>query len=220
MRGYEETDIEDGEYVEERTGRFSRRVVGIFLISLGLIGTTVAANISINNGRIEMGQGIYRIQACDQWVGIGLFPTAAIYDGKSRVGTVELLGLDPRLCKNVIFQIKMYKNTDFTNPLALFTGTTGTDTTTATTTTGPVTRLTIYDTATVSFPSPVANYNTYARNALTLVNQANVNVGFSDDHHEITYISATGAYRIIFNLPLALMEDVDKITIESSSLTG
>lgn len=220
MRGYEDIDIEDGEYVEEPSGRFSRRIVGILLISLGVIGTTVAANISINSGRIEMGQGIYRIQACDQWVGIGLIPTAATYGGKSRIQTVELVGLDPRLCKNVIFQIKMYKNTDFANPLALFTGTTGTDTATATTTEGPVTRLSIYDTATVSFPNPVANYNTYARNALTLVNQANVNVGYSDSYHTISYVSATGVYRIFFNSPLALMEDIDKITIESSSLTS
>ena len=217
MRGYEVIDDEEGELTEDRPGTFTRRLIGIVLIALGVVGTTVAANISLSNGRIEMGQGIYRIQACDQWVGIGLYPTATS-GGLSYVQTVELIGLDPRLCKNVLFQIKMYKNTDLVNPLALFTGVTGTDTATAAVTTGNVTRLSIYDTATVSYPT--TTYNTYARKALTLVNQANVNVGYADDYHSITYVSATGVYRIYLNTPLALMADVDKVTIESASLTN
>jgi hypothetical protein len=218
MRGYDVIDDEEREYVEERPGTFSRRLIGIILIALGLVGTTVAANISLSNGRIEMGQGVYRITACDQWVGIGLYPTAAIYGGKSRVKTVELIGLDPRLCKNVLFRIKMYKNTDLVNALALFVGTTTTDTATATATEGNVTQLSIYDTATVSYPT--ITYNNYARRALSLVNQANVNVGYGDSYHNITYVSATGVYRIELFQPLALMEDIDKVTIESASLTS
>lgn len=218
MRGYEVTEDDENEIVEAKSGIFSRRLVGIVLIALGVIGTTVAANISLSNGRIEMGQGIYRIQACDQWIGIGLYPTAAIYSGKSRIQTVELVGLDPRLCKNVLFRIKMYKNTDLVNALPLFTGVASTDTTTATTTIGNVTQLSMYDTATVSYPT--SSYNSYAAKALTLVNQANVNVGYFDDYHRISYVSATGVYRIYLNQPLALMEDVDKVTIESASLTS
>jgi len=218
MRGYDVVDDEESEFVEERPGTFSRRLIGIILIALGLVGTTVAANISLSNGRIEMGQGVYRIQACDQWVGIGLYPTAAIYGGKSRVQTVELIGLDPRMCKNVIFRIKMYKNTDLNTSLALFVGTTTTDTVTATATQGNVTQLSIYDTATVSYPT--VTYDNYARRALSLVNQANVNVGYNDGYHSISYVAATGAYRINLVQPLALMEDIDEIRIESASLTS
>jgi hypothetical protein len=218
MRGYDVVDDEESEFVEERPGTFSRRLIGIILIALGLVGTTVAANISLSNGRIEMGQGVYRIKACDQWVGIGLYPTAAIYGGKSRVKTVELIGLDPRMCKNVLFRIKMYKNTDLVTALPLFVGTTTTDTATATATEGNVTQLSIYDTATVSYPT--ITYNNYARRALSLVNQANVNVGYGDSYHNITYVTATGVYRIELFQPLALMEDIDKVTIESASLTS
>ena len=218
MRGYEVFDDEDGEFVEERKGIFSHRLVGIILIAVGLVGTTVAANISLSNGRIEMGQGIYRISACDQWIGIGLYPTAATYGGKSRVQTVELVGLDPRLCKNVIFRIKMYKNSDLVNPLALFVGNTGTDSTTATATEGNATQLSIYDSATVTYPT--VSYNSYAAKALSLVNQSGVNVGLTDAYHRISYVTSTGTYRILLNQPLCLMEDVDKVTIESSSLTG
>jgi len=218
MRGYEVFDDEDGEFVEERKGIFSHRLVGIILIAVGLVGTTVAANISLSNGRIEMGQGIYRISACDQWIGIGLYPTAATYGGKSRVQTVELVGLDPRLCKNVIFRIKMYKNSDLVNPLALFVGNTGTDSTTATATGGNATQLSMYDSATVTYPT--VSYNAYAAKALSLVNQSGVNVGLTDAYHRISYVTATGTYRIFLNQPLCLMEDVDKVTIESSSLTS
>ncbi len=219
MRGYDVVDDEESEYVEERPGTFSRRLIGIILIALGLVGTTVAANISLSNGRIEMGQGVYRIKACDQWVGIGLYPTATS-GGLSYVQTVELVGLDPRMCKNVIFRIKMFKNSSPTTPLALFTGVTGTDTSTSTTTVGNVTQISVYDTATVSFGNPGVSYFAYASKALSLVNQADVNVGLRDDYHQLSYVSSTGAYRIFLNQPLALMADVDRITIESASLSN
>jgi hypothetical protein len=221
VRGYEDSsqglyDEDFPDEVEEKS-TFSRRIIGILLISLGLVGTTVAANISLSNGRIEMGQGVYRIKACDQWVGIGLYPTATS-GGLSYVQTVELIGLDPRMCKNVIFRIKMFKNTDLNTALPLFYGTTGTDTVTATSTLGNVTQLSIYDTATVSFPT--TTYDNYARRALTLVNQADVNVGYNDGYHSISYVAATGVYRVFLSQPRALMADVDKITIESASLSN
>lgn len=193
-----------------------RRFLGIIFIVIGLVGTTFAANISIGNGRIEMGQGLYKITACDQWVAIGLNPTAAIYGGKSRVASMDLVGLDPRLCKDVVFRIKMFKDSDPETPLGIFEGVIGTDTATALAETGTVTSLMIYDTATVSYPTTTYNY--YAARALTLINGAGVNVGYRDDYHRILYASATGVYGIIFYNPLALMEDVDRITIESSKL--
>jgi hypothetical protein len=208
---YDEEFIEDGD-----ASKRPRRFLGIVLVAFGLVATTVAANLSLNNGRIEMGQGVYRITACDQWVGIGLNPTAATYGGKSRVASLDLIGLDPRLCKDVVFRIKMFKNTDLNTPLGIFEGVIGTDTATATTETGTVTSLMIYDTATVSYPTTTYNY--YAARALTLINGAGVNIGNRDDYHRIVYASATGVYGIIFTNPLTLMEDVDKITIESSKL--
>ena len=218
MRNYENAvDEYDEDFENDRdAAKRPRRFIGIVLVAFGLVATTLAANLSLNNGRIEMGQGVYRITACDQWVGIGLNPTAAIYGGKSRVESIDLIGLDPRLCKDVVFRIKLFKNTDPNTPLGIFTGVVGTDTATATTETGTVSSLTIYDTATVSYPTTTYNY--YAARALTLINGAGVNVGYRDDYHRIQYASATGVYGIIFYNPLALMEDVDKITIESSKL--
>ncbi len=211
MSEYDEEFTDDVE-----TSKRPRRFIGIFLVAIGLVATTVAANLSLNNGRIEMGQGVYRITACDQWIGIGLNPTAATYVGKSRIASMDIIGLDPRLCKNVVFKIKMFKNTDLNTPLAIFEGVTGTDTATAMTETGTVRSLTIYDTATVSYPTTTYNY--YAARALTLINGAGVNIGYRDDYHRIAYAATTGVYGIIFTTPLCLMEDVDKITIESATL--
>lgn len=218
MKKYENVVDEYDEDFEgnQDAAKRPRRFLGIFLVAIGLVATTVAANLSLNNGRIEMGQGVYRITACDQWVGIGLNPTAATYGGKSRVASLDLIGLDPRLCKDVVFRIKMFKNTDLNTPLGIFEGVIGTDTATATTETGTVTSLMIYDTSTVSYPTTTYNY--YAARALTLINGAGVNIGNRDDYHRIVYASATGVYGIIFTNPLTLMEDVDKITIESSKL--
>lgn len=218
MKNYENVvDEYDEDFESDKdSAKRPRRFLGILLVAIGLVATTVAANLSLNNGRIEMGQGVYRITACDQWVGIGLNPTAAIYGGKSRVASLDLIGLDPRLCKDVVFRIKMFKNTDLNTPLGIFEGVIGTDTATATTETGTVTSLMIYDTATVSYPTTTYNY--YAARALTLINGAGVNIGYRDDYHRIQYASATGVYGIIFTSPLCLMEDVDKITIESSKL--
>ena len=218
MRNYENSvDEYDEDFESDKdSAKRPRRFIGVVLVAFGLVATTLAANLSLNNGRIEMGQGVYRITACDQWVGIGLNPTDAIYNGKSRIASIDLIGLDPRLCKDVVFRIKLFKKTDLNTPLGLFTGVIGTDTTTAMAETGTVTSLMIYDTATVSYPTTTYNY--YAARALTLINGAGVNIGYRDDYHRIQYASATGVYGIILYNPLALMEDVDKITIESSKL--
>lgn len=221
MRKYLGSDEEfDDEFESNNRISFkiaSKRLLAVGTILFGLLGATVAANISLGDGQLEFGQGIYRIKACDQWVGVGLYPTAATYDGKSRIQTMELVGLDPRMCRNVVFNIKMFKNSDLNTALSIFTGTTGTDTSTASATVGAVNQVTIYDSATVTYPAQ--SYNTYASKALTLINKAGVNVGYDDTYHRITYVAATGVYRVYFYQPLCLMEDVDKITIESSTLT-
>lgn len=230
MRGYEDIQDEYEEFDDPDSSntarhRSKKQIFGIAFLIAALIGSTVAAKITLSNGRIEFGQGLYRIKACDQWVGIGLYPSAAVYGGLSKVKTVELVGLDPRLCKNVVFRIKFYKNTDLNNPLPLFYGVTGTDTSTSSATLGNVTQISLYDTATVSYPSPVSSYNSYASKALTLIDMSGANITYGDAYHSITYYAATGTYRITFLEPnnnqtdlKCFYSDVDKITIESSNL--
>lgn len=217
-------EFDDDDFVDEfRDARIrKKRFIASLFVFLGVISSTVAANITLNKGRIEMGSGIYRITACDQWVGIGLYSTAPWGDGISRVQSMELIGLDPRLCKNVIFRIKMFKNSDLNTPLPLFTGVTATDTNTASAIIGDVTQVSVYDTATVpsSFSSTpsTATYSYYAKNALTLVDMTGANIGYQDSYQKITYNAIKGTYTVYFFQPICKMTDVDKITIESSSL--
>ena len=43
-------------------------------------GSTLATNLTISDGRIEFGQGIFRVSACDSFISVLLLPTAASYD--------------------------------------------------------------------------------------------------------------------------------------------
>ena len=109
-------DFEDG-YSESTLSRGSRATINIaiFLIITAALGSTFAANISLNGGqRKEFGQGIYQIKACDQWVGIGL--TAGSGTQNDYVKNVKLFGFDPRLCVGRIFRIKLFP-TGSTTPL-------------------------------------------------------------------------------------------------------
>jgi hypothetical protein len=223
VKRYEVGSYDDDPYAEDfeeslEQSKRPKRILAIFFITLGLLGTTFAANISLNKGRIEMGQGLYQIKACDQWVAIGLYPTAATYPEGSRVDMIELVGLDPRLCKDVIFQLKLYDTA--TAQLPLFTGTIVSDTNTATIDTGTVRTISVYDTQTVSYDPLINNptYPQYASKALTLVNEAGVNVGYSDAFHKITYYASAGTYRIKLLQPLCPMGSVVKVTIESARL--
>jgi hypothetical protein len=79
---------------------------------------------------------------------------------------------------------------------------------------GSATILSVVDTSTVFSGGTFANY---ARRALTLVNQAGVNIGYSDDYLGITYNSSTGSWKINLVQPLCPMTSVYRITVESAS---
>ena len=84
----------DGEEQEEtpdsERGGWHRNPKIIFVLAAALIfgATTLASNFSISGGRIEYGQGLFRVKACDSWISVGLYPTAATYNGLSRVQSV------------------------------------------------------------------------------------------------------------------------------------
>jgi hypothetical protein len=97
-------DFEDG--IEEQASPRSSRAklnIGIFLLIMGVLGSTVAANISLSGGRTEFGQGIFQVRACDQWVGINLVTGEGA--ANPYVVNVEILGLDPRQCLGTVFRI-------------------------------------------------------------------------------------------------------------------
>jgi hypothetical protein len=205
------------EYAEDGVARKSSRVKFALLLAIvSLIGTTVAANISLNGGqaRKEFGQGIYQIKACDQWVGINA--TAGAGSENSYVKNLKLYGFDPRLCIGRTFKIKLFP-TGSTTPLPLYVDETSTvgvsgDTTTV---------LTLMDTSTAysssyrTYPSMDA-YQSWSADAVTLVNRLGSNVGWKSNWLSIVYTKGTGVYTIIFKYPAALVAQVASVTIESA----
>jgi len=209
----------DGEEQEEsldseRAG-WHRSPKLIFVLAAALIfgATTLASNFSISGGRIEYGQGLFRVKACDSWISVGLYPTAATYSGLSRVQSVELIGLDPNACKGNLLRFQFYDSSTAT-ALPMYTGVIATDTATSSATIGSASILSVFDTTTAFSSGTYANY---ARKALTLVNQAGVNIAYGDEYLSISYLASTGSWKINMFQPLCPMGSVYRITVESAS---
>ena len=209
----------DGEEQEEsldsEKGGWHRSPKLFFVLAAALVfgATTLASNFSISGGRIEYGQGLFRVKACDSWISVGLYPTAATYNGLSRVQSVELIGLDPNACKGNLLRFQFYDSSTAT-ALPMYTGVIATDTATSSATIGSASVISVFDTTTAFSSGTYANY---ARKALTLVNQAGVNIGYGDDYLAISYNASTGSWKINMFQPLCPMGSVYRITVESAS---
>ena len=197
---------------EERQRRFSSRgfrlVLGLLLISL--VGSTFAINITINrDNRVEFGQGVYRITSCDQFVNVALKSSSAFEDGLSRVGSIELSGLDVARCANTSIRLRLY---DASNPAPM-----------------NIFNNIAYTSRGISYPCctetgtsvvmVVAANATQATAAqsVTLISPSGKSIGYGDRHESIRYESTTAVFTVTFSSPLAIMRDVEKTTLESAS---
>jgi hypothetical protein len=209
-------DYED-EYSEESTTRSksARIKIALLLAFVSIIGTTFAANISLNGGqRKEFGQGIYQIKACDQWVGIGA--TAGAGAENIYVKNLKLYGFDPRLCIGRIFRIKLFPSGS-TTALPLYVD----ETSTAGVSGDTTSVLSLMDTSTAftgTYPTyPLMDaYQSWSADAVTMVNRLGTNVGWKSNWLSIVYTKETGVYTIVFKYPAALVAQVSSVTIESS----
>jgi hypothetical protein len=204
-------DFEDG-VVEQESSRSSRAKlnIGIFLLIMGVLGSTFAANISLSGGRTEFGQGIFQVKACDQWVGINLVTGEGA--ANPYVVNVEILGLDPRLCKGTIFRIKFF-STGSTQELPVFVsgGPSGT-LTDSVTATSVVTRIT----KTAYTGSTQTAYGDWAYDAMTLIDPQGRDIGYADDFQLVEYYKGTGIYVVAPTYPRLLATSVNSITIETA----
>lgn len=206
-------DFEDG-YSEDAPIARKKRAkinIGIFLVIAGLLGTTLAANISLSGGgKKEFGQGIFQIKACDQWVGVGL--TTGQGAQNTYVANVDLYGLDPRACKNTIFRIKFFP-TGSTTAMNMYLGAGPTSATgDSVTATSLVTRIT----NTAYTGSTQTQYNDWALNAVTLIDPQGRDIGYADLYELIDYTPSTGVYTIVFTYPRAVATSVASVTIETA----
>jgi hypothetical protein len=196
----------------QKPGRFSSRAFRWTLVAviLSLVGTTFAVNVTINgNNRVEFGQGVYRITSCDQFINVALKSSSAFADGYSRVGSIELSGLDVARCANTSIRLRLY---DASNPapMDLFNNIAYTSRGTSypcCTETG---------TAVVMVIAAGATQSTAAQ-SVTLVSPSGRNIGYGDRHESIRYEATTAVFTVSFASPLAIVRDVAKTTLESAA---
>ena len=183
---------------ERRFGGFNRRWVFLALFALAL-SSTFAANININDtNRIEFGQGIYQIKACDQFISLEFKSTRSI-NGFSRVGNIVFKGLDIDKCKGTAMRLRLFK-TGVSQHLNLYTNSARTET----------------GTAVIMVISKTASPST-AADDVTLVNHFGVNIEYGDSMQTIDYDPANGNFIISYPYPLAEMRDVNSVTLESAT---
>ena len=181
-------------------GLISGRLV-IIVAALFLISSTFAINITINgNNRVEFGQGIYRIQACDQYVALEFKSTSVYANGYSRVGNIVFKGLDVSKCKGTAMRLKLYQTGNQT-ALNLYTNAGGTET----------------GTAVIMVISKTATGPTFGDD-VTLISNKGVNIGYGDSMQAIDYDASNGNFIISYSYPLAEMRYVNSVTLESASV--
>jgi hypothetical protein len=105
-------------------GRLKIKLVGLALVSAlsySLLGSTFATNISMSTGRVEFGQGITQVTACDNNVTLTPYATFANASGASanyKLTSIRLTDMGSG-CWGKDIIIKVYNSTDST-PLNLY----------------------------------------------------------------------------------------------------
>ena len=106
--------MEDEDFEKPQISKL--KIAGFFFIFLVIAwgASTLAGTITINaNNRIEFGQGVYNLKACDSFV--QLDPRSG--PGGTLVQYLDVSGFDKKKCKNKYFAIRFQSNG---NNLVLF----------------------------------------------------------------------------------------------------
>jgi hypothetical protein len=198
---YDEGYHDDVPVREKRSPKF---ILGVGMLTLSLVGFTVAASITIGNGnRLEFGQGLYQITSCDQWIGIKLNPSAASYSGQSRVANMNLSGFDALNCRGRDIKIQLLDGSSAILPIFSDAS-------------GLVDRvlLNVSSDANKGRANAVGFYNGYGVLVTSSLSGSN---GYAYDSGQyLSYNASTGVYSILFNSPQATMSAVNSLTVQSS----
>ena len=189
----------------------SKLFLGFGFLALAFAGSTIAANITLSSGRIEFGQGVYQIRACDQYVGIE--PQSGTGEDLDYVKRIVISSLDALNCRGSEIRINLFSDASPEVPLVLFEGDQGLDLNRVLlrVSTDPNT----IRATTVGF---VTGDRSRSRPPAVLFTQLQVDGSgrVNDSYQILTYTPSSGLYIIEFVVPLALVEEVDRFTIQSS----
>jgi hypothetical protein len=182
--------------MKQLTERFRKRqplLIGILLIVFGSLGSTFAANITLNrNGPIQFAQGIYEIDACQSYILIDLNPDYVNPGDNSApspgtyLGQVIINSLDTRSCANTRIGIKFF-TVGSNEPLDLYEGGDS----------QPINELTLEIDNSNNVSIPIQNSN--------------------DDESvsQPIFDNVNGTWTVNILKPLATMASVGKLTLES-----
>ena len=207
---YQEDDGEYPAYEEDEIKPRKKRKLfgGVALLAYAVIGAGLAQTISINgNGTVEFGQGVVELKACDSFITITLNPSSATYSGTradgnsytnlSHVRGIKLSGLDTKACAGKKIKLQLF-NSETTTAMSLYTDVGNLE----------VNRAIL----------AINSDNTLNReDAVTIINGRGQDIGYFDSYQYVDYDSNRAEYTLVFTYPLALMSDITRVTIESTS---
>ena len=207
---YEEIQDEYPVYEEDEIQRRRKSLLyaGLGLLVFAAIGASLAQTITLNTtGRVEFGQGVVTLKACDSFISISLTPSSATFSGTrangssyvnaSRVKNIRFSSLDTRACAGKRVKVELFDNTN-ASAMNLFTDA---------------------DSIAVSKVILVIDpdRNIDRADAVTLLNGKGQNIGYFDSFQFLDFNPDNASYTLIFSSPLALMSDVYRLTIETTN---
>ena len=207
---YEEIQDEYPVYEEDEIQRRRKSLLyaGLGLLVFAAIGASLAQTITLNTtGRVEFGQGVVTLKACDSFISISLSPSSATFSGTradgssyvnaSRVKNIRFSSLDTRACAGKRVKVELFDNTN-ASAMNLFTDA---------------------DSIAVSKVILVIDpdRNIDRADAVTLLNGKGQNIGYFDSFQFLDFNPDNASYTLIFSSPLALMSDVYRLTVETTN---
>jgi hypothetical protein len=184
-------------YYEEDTRKKSVPLfIGIFLVVLSAISATFAANITINgSNRVEFGQAVYVVEACNGWIQISL-GYGETTDGLSNITSFVINGLDTRSCGSTNITFKAY---------------------------GGENQLDLYDIQSredgvepgAAVPVDQFTLRIDDQEAVSLVDADGTTIATDDPYISLDIDNASRTYVVGFTYPLATVEEITRMTVES-----
>ena len=171
--------------------------IGFFLLLISALGATFAANVTINgSNKIEFGQGIYVVQACNGWIQISLSYGETV-DGNSPITGFVINSLDTRACTSTNVQFKAFGSPEV----------------------GQLNLFNIYapeDTAEET-PIPVNLFTLRIdeQENVSLVDSEGTTISAEDPYISLDTDNPTRTYIVGFTHPLATVAQLARITVES-----
>ncbi|CAN2212074.1 hypothetical protein MCEMRE22_01029 [Candidatus Nanopelagicaceae bacterium] len=176
--------------------------VGAFILLVTGMGSILAANIVVSTSSRgqEFGQGEYRIKACDTWVTLDLIQGATgesgAPEGFSPLTGIAIQGLNASQCTNTKFQIGVLDSSGISLPIFRTDG---------------LKQM-------CGLSDCIQDPQAAQQLSISIDAQGVASLSTPDQFHNLNFDAQTGEYRVLFNQPGILANDVSRLTIQSQGV--